>query len=135
MRIVSVITLVIATHLLAAEPYKLGSDSESQDGVPKGEVTKFHWKSEKFYPGTERDFWIYVPKQYDKSKPACLMVFQDGAGYLGKDVQAPIVFDNLISKKEIPVTISLFINPGKASSTATTQEAKRQRSIEYDTLS
>ena len=67
MRIVPVIVLAIAANLLAAEPYKLGPDSQSQDGVLKGEVTKFHWKNEKFYPGTERDFWIYVPKQHDIS--------------------------------------------------------------------
>ena len=54
------------------------------------------------YPGTVRDWWIYVPKQYDGAKPACLMVFQDGGGYVATNGQyrVPVVFDNLIAKKE-----------------------------------
>jgi enterochelin esterase-like enzyme len=130
----SIISALLATHAFAAEPYQPGPDSQPQEGVPQGVVTKFSWKSEKIYPGTERDYWVYVPRQYDAKKPANLMVFQDGQNYLRKDVNAPVVFDNLIHKKEIPVTIGLFINPGKKSSAATTQEAKQQRSVEYDTL-
>jgi enterochelin esterase family protein len=120
---------------LAAEPYTLGPDSTTQPSAPQGEVTKHTWKSQKIFPGTEREYWIYVPKQYDAKKPACLMVFQDGQNYLRNDIKVPTVFDNLIAKEEMPVTIGLFIMPGKLSSTATSQEAKSQRSVEYDTLS
>ncbi|MEA2707749.1 MAG: hypothetical protein QOF78_350 [Phycisphaerales bacterium] len=130
-----VVLTTLATRALAAEPYKLGPDSTTQPSVPQGEVTKYSWKSAKVYPGTEREYWIYVPKQYDAKKPACLMVFQDGQAYLRNDIKAPTVFDNLIHQKEMPVTIGLFIMPGKLSSTATTQQAKQQRSVEYDTLS
>jgi enterochelin esterase family protein len=119
----------------AAEPYKLGPDSTTQPSVPQGEVTKHVWKSEKIFPGTEREYAVYVPKQYDAKKAACLMVFQDGLNYLKNDVRAATVFDNLIAKKEMPVTIGLFIMPGKLTSVATTQEARQQRSVEYDTLS
>ena len=80
--------------------------------MPQGTVAKRTWKSEKVYPGTERDFWIYVPKQYDGSQPANVMVFQDGGGYVSPEGQfrttATIVFDNLIHKKEMPVTIRHF---------------------------
>jgi len=62
-----------------AGPYELGPDSKPQDGVPKGTVTKYHHRSEKVYPGVERDYWVYAPVQYDGSKPACLMVFQDSS--------------------------------------------------------
>src|SRR5690349_5465917 len=77
-----------------AEPYKLGPDSLPQEGVPRGSVAKYHWASDKIYPGTERDYLLYVPQQYDAARPACLMVFQDGERlYLGPDINTPIVFD------------------------------------------
>lgn len=96
------------------EPYKLGLESLVQDGVPQGAITKYQWGKSKIYPGTSRDYWIYVPKQYKPNEPACLMVFQDGGIYLNSpDVIAPTtVFDNLIHSKEMPVTIGVFINPG-----------------------
>jgi enterochelin esterase-like enzyme len=119
--------------LRAADDYKLGPDSEEQKDVPKGKVTKYSWTST-IFPGTVRDWWIYVPAQYDGKTPACLMVFQDGGGYLGGSFRAPIVFDNLINKKEMPVTIGVFINPGKVPATAG-QKERDNRSFEYDTLS
>src|SRR4051812_9220611 len=102
-----------STSAFAADDYKHGPDSERQAGVPEGTVTKHHWTS-KTFPGTERDYWVYVPKQYDGSKPAAVMVFQDGGNYVDdkKDFRVPIVFDNLIHKGEMPVTIGIFINPG-----------------------
>ena len=100
--------------VIAQSPYEYGSDSQRQDGVPQGVVTKHVWDHSKVFPGTVRDYWIYVPAQYDKSKPACLMIFNDGGGYVRENghSRVPIVFDNLIHKKEMPVTIGLFINPG-----------------------
>ena len=63
---------------LAADDYKLGPDAQPQPGVPEGTITQGVWTSEKVFPGTQRDYWIYVPRQYDAEKPACVMVFQDG---------------------------------------------------------
>ena len=94
--------------------YALGPDSQGQPGVPQGKVTKHTWTS-KIFPGTVRDYWVYVPAQYDADKPACVMVFQDGGGYVERGRRAcacPIVFDNLIHKGDMPVTIGIFINPG-----------------------
>ncbi len=135
-RIGFLVCLTLVTKIFAADDYKLGPDSMPQDGVPQGEVIKAHWKSEKVYPGTERDYWIYVPKQYDGSTPACLMVFQDGSSYVGTNgqVRVPIVFDNLIHKKEMPVTIGLFINPGVIPATEPDTKARQNRSFEYDSL-
>src|SRR2546426_107778 len=84
----------------AAEGYKLGPDSMAREGGPRGEVTQYRWQS-KIFPGTVRDYWIYVPAQYDAAKPACVMVFQDGNNYqkTNGDFRATIVFDNLIHKK------------------------------------
>jgi enterochelin esterase-like enzyme len=66
------------------EEYKLGPDSMRQEGVPKGTVTKDVWHS-KVFAGTVRDYWVYVPAQYDGKKPACVMVFQDGQAYVKED--------------------------------------------------
>src|SRR5688572_11588877 len=102
---------VVAVALHAKDDYPLTADSMVQPGVPQGKIEKFRWKSD-IFAGTERDCWIYVPAQYDKDKPAALMVFQDGGNYQDpkKDFRVPIVLDNLIHKNEIPVMIGVFIN-------------------------
>src|ERR1051326_7715222 len=73
------IALVLARTLAAQ--YALGPDSQPREGVPQGKVTKYSWATSKIFPGTTRDYWVYVPAQYDGAKPACVMVFQDGAGF------------------------------------------------------
>lgn len=130
-------SLIATTSLFAEEPYKLGPDSMRQDGVPKGEVTKHIWTSQVF-EGTIREYFVYVPSQYDKSKPAAVMVFQDGHAYVNEKGQfrVPIVFDNLIHKKKMPVTIGIFINPGNKSDKLPENPWRgSNRSFEYDTLS
>ena len=108
------------------EVYTPHPDSAERSDVPRGKTTKKDpWKS-KIFDGTTRDWWVYVPSQYKDGEPACVMVFQDGAGY--KDF-VPTVFDNLIAKKDMPVTVGIFINPGKF------EDLRSNRSIEYDTLS
>src|SRR4029077_454493 len=99
--------------LQAKDDYKFGPDFMEQPNVPKGKLHKFTWKSN-IFEGTVRDWGIYVPAQYDAKEPACVMVFQDGIGYMSPTGQyrVPVVFDNLIHKKEMPVTIGIFINPG-----------------------
>jgi len=123
--------------LFAADDYQLGPDSLTQEDVPRGEVTKYHWSS-KIFPGTERDYWVYVPKQYEAAKPACVMVFQDGGGYVNTNTngqwRVPTVFDNLIAKKEIPLTIGIFINPGEVPPAEPGQKSRSNRSFEYDSL-
>jgi len=125
-----------ASAAWAVDDYKLGPDSQRQEGVPQGKVVTGKWVSEKIYPGTERDYWIYTPAQYDGSKPACLMVFQDGGGYASADGQfrIPVVFDNLIHRKEMPVTIGIFLNPGTIPASQPGQKARSNRSFEYDSL-
>ena len=120
----------------AADDYKLGPDSQKQPGVPEGKVTKHTWKST-IFPDTVRDYWVYVPAQYDKAKPACVMVFQDGADYVNttSELRVPIVFDNLIHKGEMPVTIGIFISPGVVPAAQPGGREKKNRSFEYDTLS
>jgi len=134
--LLAVLLLSQATwSLQASDDYQLGPDSQVQPGVPHGEVTHYSWTSH-IFPGTERDYWVYVPKQYDPAKPACVMVFQDGGGYVKEDGswRVPIVFDNLIHKKEMPVTIGIFINPGVVPAASDKALARFNRSFEYDGL-
>jgi enterochelin esterase-like enzyme len=115
-------------------PYSLGPESIEQEGVPRGEITKHHAVSESIYPGVGHDYWVYVPKQYDGSKAACLMVFQDGPLYLAPDANIPIALDNLIHKGDMPVTIALFIEPGDRGPGMPIWGGEDNRSIEYDSL-
>jgi enterochelin esterase-like enzyme len=95
--------------------YRLGPDSLPQEGVPKREIRgPFNLPSEA-YPGTSHTYWVYVPAQYDPAVPASLMIFNDGQAFMAPegDARAQNVLDNLIYRREIPVMIALFINPGR----------------------
>jgi sugar lactone lactonase YvrE/enterochelin esterase-like enzyme len=111
----------------AADDYVPGPDSKRQAGVPQGELLKFTHENSKIFPGNTHDYSIYIPKQYDPAKPACLHVNQDGVQFL-----APVVFDNLIHKKEMPVTIGVFVSPGKVKAPNDNALARYNRSVEYD---
>lgn len=130
------ILVALSPSTYAADNYRPGPDAERKPGVPRGEVTAFNWVSEKVFPGTERDCWVYVPSQYDGKQPVCLMVFQDGRGFVGEKghTRVPIVFDNLIHKGEMPVTIGLFVQPGVVPAASKEKTARRCRSFEYDSL-
>ena len=95
--------------------YQLGPDSFPREGVPKGEVRGPFVIPSEAYPGTQHTYWVYVPAQYDPKVPASLMVFNDGQAFknMEGDLRAPNVFDNLISRREIPVMLAVFINPGR----------------------
>lgn len=124
------------TCVQAADDYQHGPDSQRHEGVPTGVVTQHQWKTSQIFPGTVRDYWLYIPAQYDKSKPASLMVFQDGGSYVNEkgDFRVPVVFDNLIHKQEMPVTIGLFISPGSIPAADPQQKPRSNRSYEYDSL-
>ncbi len=97
--------------------YPLGPDSKPQDGVPPGRLEgplEFH---SQIIPGTVHRYWIFVPAQYAAEKPAALLVFQDGQRAVDPKgaLRIPIVLANLIAKREIPVTLGVFITPGNKS--------------------
>jgi enterochelin esterase-like enzyme len=95
--------------------YKLGPDSLVQENVPQGTVNGPHTIKSEAYPGTQHTYWVYVPAQYEKEKPAALMIFQDGHAFMREDgdVRATNVLNNLIYRRELPVMIAVFINPGR----------------------
>jgi enterochelin esterase-like enzyme len=94
--------------------YSLGPDSLPHEGVPKGKVIGPLTLASQVFSNTTRHYWIYVPAQYDGKTPADLMIFQDGQAFVGTngEYRIPCVFDNLIYRREMPVTIGVFINPG-----------------------
>jgi gluconolactonase len=100
------------------------------DDAPKGEVTKYTFENSKVFPGTVRDYWVYVPKQYDGKTPACVHVNQDGVQF-----NAPAVFDRLIHEKAMPVTIGVFVMHGRVKAADPKAALDRfNRSYEYDGL-
>src|SRR5438309_1105701 len=132
------LALLAGSAVPAADDYKLGPDSQEHSNVPKGKLTQSTWKSE-IFPGTVRDYAVYVPAQYDPKTPACVMVFQDGVRTYAKpdgQFRVPVVYDNLIYKKEMPVTVGIFIDPGVfPDQNDKAGRPRRNRSFEYDTLS
>jgi enterochelin esterase-like enzyme len=108
---------IAAAAALAAsidDVYLLCPDSQPHDGVPKGQVIGPLTLASQVFTNTTRHYWVYVPAQYDAAKPACLMVFQDGHAFVSLEgnYRVPYVFDNLIYRREMPVTLAVFINPG-----------------------
>lgn len=120
------ITLVAQTP----DTYPVHPDAQTKPGVPKGEVLKFTFDSSTIFSGTWREYWVYVPAQYRPDQPACVYVNQDGIQW-----QAPAVFDNLIHQKEMPVTIGIFVMPGRVKTANPDAALDRfNRSFEYDGL-
>ena len=114
----------------AADDYPPGPDSMPQPGVPKGEVIKFEFSDSKIFPGTTREVAVYIPRQYDATKPACVYVNQDGVQW-----NAPTVFDNLIARGELPVIVGVFVRPGVVKAADQKVALDRfNRSYEYDGL-
>ena len=129
------IVFLCVTSFAQDSLYKLGPNSQRKEGVPKGIVSKYEWQS-KLY-NNFREYYVYVPAQYDSTKLAALMVFQDGHAYVNDsgDFRVPIVYDNLIYQKKLPITICLFVNPGH--NTKDYPESRfraSNRADEYDVL-
>jgi enterochelin esterase-like enzyme len=95
--------------------YKLAPDASPQEGVPKGEIKGPFTLPSKAYPGTQHTYWIYIPAQYNPSVTASLMIYNDGQAFMNPDgdIRAQFVMDNLIYRRELPVIIAVFINPGR----------------------
>jgi len=112
------------------------ADRQVQADIPHGKLTTGVFTDSKIFPGTRRDYSVYVPAQYAADKPACLMVFMDGPNYAKPDgaYRVPVVFDNLIHQKAMPVTIAVFVAPGTVPATKPGAKDRSNRSFEYDSL-
>jgi gluconolactonase len=130
-----VVALLFGVVSLRAQSYSLGPDSQPQDGVPKGTVTKHVLAAGVFYPGTPHNYAVYVPAQYDANKPTPFMVFLDGSGYVGDGIRVPVVLDNLIAKHELPPMIGIFFDSGVLPAVSAEAQTRFERVFEYDSLS
>jgi gluconolactonase len=125
-----ILALAVGGLVAAEGDFPPHPDAIVQVGVPKGELLKFEFVTSKIFPGTTREVTVYVPKQYDPAKPACVYINQDGLQW-----GAPVVFDNLIARGDLPVIVGVFVRPGvlKASDGAAALD-RFNRSYEYDGL-
>ena len=133
--------LLVFAPLIAADGFKATPDHSPQPGVPTGRLIPMPAWSSKIYPNTTRDWWVYVPAGYKPDGSAALMVFQDGRGYITPTGhwRVPIVFENLIARGEMPVTVAVLINPGNDPTRPAVPNKKggvtpTNRSLEYDSL-
>ena len=112
-RVLSALALLICSAS-GADDYQLGPLSQENPTVPKGKVIPMPVHESKIFPGTRRDWWVYVPAQARADQPANLMVFQDGHDYVGVKGawRVPVVFDNLIASGAMKPTVAVFLNPG-----------------------
>ena len=121
-----------ARAIRGPEPYCLGPDSIRREGVPRGEVRQGVCAAGAIYPGVEHAWRVYVPAQYEAGTDAALMVFQDGARYLGPEIDVPAVLDNLIASGELPPIVAVFVDPGATGPGLPVYGGHDNRSIEYD---
>lgn len=117
------------------ENYTYTADSDPQKGVPVGKLLKFEWRESRLFPETVREVTVYIPEQYKPGVEACLMVWQDGGRHVDPKgpMRASVVFDNLIHQKQMPVTIGVFVDPGRKLKQKAGEKAAN-RSLEYDSL-
>jgi sugar lactone lactonase YvrE/enterochelin esterase-like enzyme len=112
------------------QDYPLGPDSKRQPDVPSGKVFNFSLDQSKLFPGTQRTIDVYVPAQYTADRPACVLVALD---HLMRT--QPIVFDNLIHRKVLPVIIAIGLSSGSDPSADPPHNPRFNRSFEFDSLS
>lgn len=133
-RLALALVAFFAVTALHAEDYAPGPDSEPHTGVPQGKVTKFVLPAGKYYPGTTHNCALYVPAQYDATKPTPFMIFLDGSQAMGNSMRVPTVFDNLIAKHDLPPMIGIFVDPGILPALSGADQNRYERIFEYDSL-
>lgn len=121
-----------ASSLTCAEPYALGPDSLPQEGVPRGTLRSGQCPAGAIYPGTPHDYSVYVPTPYDGEQAVGLIVFQDGARYLGPEANTTTVLDKLIHAGAIPPVVAVFVEPGAIGPGLPIYGGPGNRSVEYD---
>ena len=58
-----VILVLLAILAFCPPPVLRADDAPASEAWPKGEVAKYTFDHSKIFPGTVRDYWVYVPKQ------------------------------------------------------------------------
>lgn len=112
-----------------SDDYPLGPDAKPQPSAPAGKTFQFDIADSKVFPDSRHTITVYVPAAYHPAKPACVYVGFDGLGF-----NAPVVFDNLIAKQAMPVTIGIGISSGQVDSSQPPENPRFDRSFEFDSL-
>ena len=99
---------------------------KTEDILP-GAIKQTTFNTSKVFPGTVRDVTVFIPAQYDGSKPACVYVKTDGYNPREKTF-----LETLIATKEMPVTIGVFVKPGTLPAPIKGAMDRRNRCFEYD---
>jgi enterochelin esterase family protein len=126
------------THVagvLRVETVEYPAESKANPDTPKGRLEKFLFENSQVFPGTLRTVTVYVPAQYQAGQEAALMIWQDGTRHADPvgSLRVPVVLDNLIHSGAMPVTIGVFIDPGRSPKQKEGDKAFN-RSKEYDSL-
>ncbi len=98
--------------------------------IQPGTTKQFTFSQSKIFPGTVRDVTVFIPAQYDGSKPACVYVKTDGFNSREK-----ALMETMIATKEMPVTVGVFVRPGDLPAPMKGTAGRRNRDFEYDGIS
>lgn len=97
------------------------------ENVVPGVIKQFTFAQSKVFPGTVREVTVFIPAQYDGSKPACVYVKTDGYNPREK-----ALMERMIAGKEMPVAVGVFVRPGEVSAPMKGTLGRRNRDFEYD---
>ena len=95
--------------------------------TPRGTTKDFAFEGSVIFPGTKRGGTVFIPAQYDGSRPACVYVRQDGY-----NAREKTMLEALIAAKEMPVTIGVFVSSGNLPAPMKDTTGRRNRCFEYD---
>lgn len=125
---------LLAGHV-QIEEYQMPPEWTPSPEVPAGRLESFEFSESRVFPNTIRQVSVYVPASYEADKEAALMVWQDGSRHADPNGQmrATVVMDHLIAQKKMPVTVGVFIDPGRRAGQKSGDKAGN-RGFEYDSL-
>ncbi len=111
----------------AMPPAAPGSPSIKAEDIRRGVIKSCSFSKSAIFPGTVRSVSVFIPAQYDGSKPACVYVKTDGYNPQEKNL-----LETLIAGKAMPVTIGVFVTSGDLPPTVKDTMGRRNRCFEYD---
>ncbi len=120
-------TVPAANRSADATPAPYVAPSIKAEDVLPGVIKSCPFSQSVIFPGTVREVSVFIPAQYDGSKPACVYVKTDGYNPREKPL-----LETLIATKEMPVTIGVFVTPGNLPATVKNTMGRRNRCFEYD---
>ena len=107
------------------------AQQESSEKIPHGKILSFKFSERKLFPGTQRTISVYLPAQLNPSIAACVYVQQDG---FNAGQKLDLLLDTLIARKEMPVTVGVFVTPGMVPSPIVNNPGRPNRCFEYDAV-